>query len=321
MPAPTNPGSGKSRPAAAPAAPMPAQPVGMLVGVDGTGAQDWGPQDICRSFVNKIVHQSGYRYKFYLRGPDGGGFLSRGIADRALLKIDEWVAAGGNTLVLTGYSRGGVISLDIADHVSHAHPHIGIGMALFDAVDRQIGMHYTIRGNVDWVHHAMRNPATFSRPYMLNCATEAGTARQYDATNVFFASHAGLGGMPWDAVHDENYDALHDRFTLDNIGRKNQNRWGYMLTKPLDTPRDCVVTREADEEGSRQVGVWMWKRLIGHGVLPAGAVPSARAPVPPDTSYTTLKEPELVAMHERDRARVDAIRRKVDGYGAASRGL
>ena len=293
----------------------------MLVGIDGTGAQGWGPEEVCRSFVNKIVDQSKYRYKFYLRGPDDAGFISRGIADRALLRIDQWVAAGGNFLVLAGYSRGGVISLDIAANVSRAYPHITVGMALFDAVDRQIGMHYTVRGNVEWVHHAMRNPSTFSRPYMLNCATEAGSARAFDATNVFFASHSGVGGIPWDAVHEENYDALHDSPSVHNIGRKNQNRWGYVLTKPLDTPRDCVVTRAADDEGSRQVGIWMWRRLIDHSVLPAGASPSARAPVPPDSSYTTLNEPELVQMREHDRERADAIRRKVDGYGAMSRGL
>ena len=262
----------------------------VIVGVDGTGAQDWGAVDIRRSFVNKVVAQSTIRHKLYLRGPDGSGSISYAISRKAKDWLEKAIAAGAKSVVFTGYSRGCVIGIDVCAWLKKSYPDVSVYcMALFDAVDRQLFMGGDIPSNVKWCYHAMRLPSTCSRPYMQNCATQKEDNTHLEIER-FYASHGGMGGMPWDAANEERFkisDLRLNPFQTDGV-LKNQNLIAGVIapTRALDTLAGCKVTLAQDEAGSAAVGKWMWERLARRGILPASASPSSFAPMPDESSRT-----------------------------------
>jgi hypothetical protein len=264
----------------------------VIVGVDGTGAQDWGAVDIRRSFVNKVVAQSTIRHKLYLRGPDGAGAISHAIAGKAKAWLEKAIALGTKSVVFTGYSRGGVIGIDVCYWLKKNHPDVGVHcMALFDAVDRQAFMGGDIPSNVKWCYHAMRDRSTGSRPYMKNCATQKEDNTHLEI-QTFYASHGGMGGMPWDAASEERFKASDLRlnpFQSDGF-LKNQNLIAGVIApwRMFDTLAGCKVTLAQDEAGSAAVGKWMWDRLIRRGILAASANPSSFAPMPEDASRSSM---------------------------------
>jgi hypothetical protein len=264
----------------------------VVIGVDGTGAQDWEGVDVRRSFVNKVVAQSTIRHKLYLRGPDGAGAISHAIAKKAKEWLENAIARGTTSVVLTGYSRGGVIGIDVCYWLKKNHPGVSVYcLALFDAVDRQAFMGGDVPSNVKWCYHAMRDRSTCSRPYMKNCGTQKEDGTHLES-QTFVASHSGLGGLPWDAVSEERFKAsdVHlNPFQLDGF-LKNQNLIAGIIapSRIFDTLSGCNVTLAKDEAGSAAVGKWMWERLTKRGILSSTGSPSAFAPMPAEASRTNM---------------------------------
>lgn len=97
---------------------------------------------------------------------------------------------------LAGYSRGGAGVICVAQQLAKDGVKVN-GMALFDPVDRALGVNAAdIPTNVEHVVYARRHPTAASRTSFGNCGTRWHAPTRC-AMRYFYGTHGSLGGVPW----------------------------------------------------------------------------------------------------------------------------
>jgi hypothetical protein len=223
----------------------------IFAGIDGTG--DWSNskyrQTFANSHVNKLSRGEGLggaqawiSDPFYHRGPRLFGndtfFQAIKVYNHVVTQL---IANPGAGVFLSGYSRGGAAVIAAARWMKLAGYAVD-ALFLFDAVDRAVPVNgYTISSNVKQVYHARRDPQAKSRESFGNCGCmrENSSKTGYEE-RFFFATHGGLGGMPW----DQESVPIGEKFI------------GEGLPDGL-----TAVTPSDDKSGSDQVWAWMLTRV------------------------------------------------------------
>ncbi len=240
----------------------------MLIAVDGTGP--WSDDDYANEMSNSFVSKIHSEYpglsevdKFYRRGPTLLGFETGPIAyscfnfvksayDKSLKEDTKF------RLHLTGYSRGAASVIGLANLLNSMLPNVEIEfMALFDAVDRStISNVDKIPRNVKLCYHAIRDKNAGSRTYFGNC----GLLAEPPATLIkrtFFATHAGMGGIPWTGDHPTkvvpNPDFKMSEYIMNN--RFDMHDHTLPPEANIEVP---MITKSQDLLGSNEVKSWMW---------------------------------------------------------------
>jgi hypothetical protein len=209
----------------------------VLVAVDGTGSKDWMNADGSNSHVYQFFKrfQGGAENKKYYHGPGSTGLNTKSIARHAMAELlatlhrKSKVAGGpqlhvakggyqslplsasGNVRVcLAGHSRGGHITVWIANELSrHGIPVYFMG--LYDAVDRTagfdpfhppegasfaMGIDSESLSNCFNTYHALRDPQMKSRSSFGNTARKPLDQAHVYEEKLFQTSHGGIGGDP-----------------------------------------------------------------------------------------------------------------------------
>lgn len=199
------------------------------------------------------------------------------------------------------YSRGGLIAIMVAQQLRNDPKTKTLTiecMALFDAVDRDIvNSGVEIPENVEHVYHAIRDDAVGSRPYFGHTGSKESKVGQLK-NKIFFATHAGMGGMPWEGDHPTkveytkveraNFDPKQvlakaiKSFTPGAIS--SSDTWCLNTSKDsfrpyLNTSEDSfiplertakivpTITKEMDKMMSTKVRNWMWGMTKRHGMI------------------------------------------------------
>jgi acetyl esterase/lipase len=231
----------------------------MFIGIDGTGPGDLHTYatEMREGFISRLVAAMRYDHLHcrYFRGPTLLGTEVRAIAATVVEDVRLY-GRRDRRIVLAGYSRGGAVAILVAQLLKSAgwaHDRTIACMALFDAVDRDV---YTdtavIPGNVQYAYHAMRDRHAGSRLYFGNCGTRIEPPGRLQ-TRTFFATHAGMGGVPWTGDHPVERPLG----APDALGRRRE------LAKAPALP---LITEEQDRAGSAQVLQWIAGSIRRHGV-------------------------------------------------------
>lgn len=185
----------------------------IVLGIDGTGPffDSTYATEFKNSFVRRICPE-GNPNKKYFRGPIGpGGGLPEAIQGGYdfITGRNGW-AGRDNSILLTGYSRGGLGVLVVANMLKDAKIPVA-AMLLFDAVDRHVAYDApTVPTNVAQVLHIRRSPESGSRISFGNCGTGASAPTVY--REVFYnCTHGGVGGTPWESAGNPNA-LIHEGF-------------------------------------------------------------------------------------------------------------
>lgn len=192
----------------------------ILVGIDGTGPFFDSTYEAAfkNSFVRKICPE-GNPNKKYFRGPIGpGGGLPEAInGGYQFIRNRLGWAGSDNSILLTGYSRGGLGVLVIAEMLRAQKIPVK-AMMLFDAVDRHVAYSAdSVPTNVEEVLHVRRNWSAGSRESFGNCGTSYSSPTKY--TEKFYrCTHGGVGGTPWECG-DKNPNEFIDEGFPDGLTR------------------------------------------------------------------------------------------------------
>jgi acetyl esterase/lipase len=192
----------------------------IVVGIDGTGPffDSTYETNFRNSFVRRICPERNAN-KRYFRGPIGpGGGMPQAIDGGYNFIIARRGAAGAdNSILLTGFSRGGLGVLVIAERLRRQNIPVK-AMLLFDAVDRHVAYNAPrVPDNVANVFHARRNWSGGSRESFGNCGTEWNQQKTKYTEQFFRCTHGGVGGTPWE--HDGNPNAYIDEGFPDGMTR------------------------------------------------------------------------------------------------------
>jgi hypothetical protein len=189
-----------------------AEPVLIFGGIDGSGLwnNDKYAKDFEHSHVNVLYKSWSYGPRRYERGPDmtdtkpADSTIWTGalIADH----VESHWKPGNSAVFLAGYSRGGAAVIEAAHFLKQRYIPVEC-LILFDPVDRSALMGWPWRNTpiVDTVRtviYAKRDPGAQSREIFDNCGLKMwnGQHTRHAFPNTFkefFATHAGLGGVPW----------------------------------------------------------------------------------------------------------------------------
>ena len=168
------------------------------LGIDGTGPESNSEYatEFAHSFVRRIWWHSPARQRAYLPGPAMLGGATLGLSQRGY----RWLTANrrhGESVLLSGYSRGAAIAVDIARALEADGIQVH-AMMLFDCVDRALDIDSTtIPLNVADALHVRRDPAARSRESFSNAgAISRGSGVRHRQT-FFMGTHGALGGVPW----------------------------------------------------------------------------------------------------------------------------
>ena len=184
-----------------------------FAGVDGTSTEEETYKETYKnSFINRLFRNElvNFTEPWYLRGPYLSGFDTRERAEAAYKHVKAmWTSGKAKAIFLGGHSRGGAAVIEVAKWLKERDNIPVECLILFDAVDRtntlgSIFKNTPIADNVKRVIHARRNILlTQSRLSFGNCGTT------YENTNqtilfqeYFFATHSGVGGVPWTKAVD-----------------------------------------------------------------------------------------------------------------------
>lgn len=186
----------------------------IVVGIDGTGAflDSTYAKDFAKSFVRQLCPEGNFNKK-YFRGPIGpGGGLTDAInAGYEFIKGRHGWAGHDNRILLTGYSRGGLGVLVIADKLKKLNLKVA-AMLLFDAVDRHVVWDMpVVPDNVENVLHLRRSPLSDSRISFGNCGTSATRSTAY-TEQYFMCTHGGVGGTFWQRGEHAPTDRIYEGF-------------------------------------------------------------------------------------------------------------
>lgn len=246
----------------------------MFIGIDGTGPGDdteymdrmRGGGGTGQSFVWRIYNQSQERRKAYYRGPTALGSEVPSITRAVVSKVIEWTKEGDNRLFLAGWSRGAAICVLVAQDLLRRQDFQGNVdcMALFDAVDRAAGSPDLIPHNVSKAFHAMRDSRVRSWEGTSSSGASAwlsfgNTATRHAIpnnleTHTFFATHAGIGGVPW--TGDQPTELAFERTT------------SFGFIPDVRVVHRPTITEAQDVAGAESVRQWMWTRIRQHGMVP-----------------------------------------------------
>lgn len=176
----------------------------ILVGIDGTGsavspgAERDREYDVAfaDSFVRRLCFPNTTNRR-YFRGPvAGGGGLPEAINGGYDFIFRRHRESENEPILLTGYSRGGLGVVVIADRLKQQNISVA-AMLLFDCVDRHAAFDgRRIPNNVAYVHHVRRDPASRSRRSFGNDGT-AYTPPTIYTQKFYMCTHGGMGGTPW----------------------------------------------------------------------------------------------------------------------------
>ena len=272
----------------------------MIIGIEGTGSQDWGDGDLQRTFVRRILNETTLRPASYFIGPNNQGSDATQIINGAFQALLN--GAHNKPVVLVGYSRGAAYCLEIARRFGLDGGFVDI-LVMFDAVSRQgdISIPENVPGNVGKCFHAYRDPRAGSRYFFSNVGLHMDQkSKNSFEKKSFFGSHGAIGGTYYNAYAEEH--AVPYTFGLVSSNRGGQaigwvgdtwhdvsgavtgrgRRSGESLTPDdrdqLNIPRTPQTDYAADCQAQIDVAKWMWPRLIAAGVLPQGAKPFIQAP-------------------------------------------
>ncbi|MCY7348365.1 MAG: LysM peptidoglycan-binding domain-containing protein [Pyrinomonadaceae bacterium] len=175
--------------------------------VDGTSTEEETYKETYKnSFINKLYRSELVNFiePWYLRGPYLSGFDTRTRAEAAYKHAKGmWTSGKAKALFLGGHSRGGAAVIEVAKWLKADGIPVEC-LILFDAVDRthtlgSIFGNTPIADNVKRVIHARRNVLrTQSRLSFGNCGTTYENSNRTTLfQEYFFATHSGVGGVPW----------------------------------------------------------------------------------------------------------------------------
>jgi hypothetical protein len=249
----------------------------MLIAVDGTGS--WDDDEYANEMSNSFVSKIHSEYpglaevdKFYRRGPTLLGFETGPIAYSCFnfVKSAYDKAKKDDTklrLHLTGYSRGAASVIGLANLLNSMIPDLEVEfMALFDAVDRSpISNVDKIPRNVKLCYHAIRDKNAGSRTYFGNCGLLADPPAKL-IKRTFFATHAGMGGIPWTGDHPTQI-ITNPNFNMSEYIQHNQfNMHDRSLPSNahIEVP---MITESQDMAGSGEVKTWIWTALRDNKVF------------------------------------------------------
>lgn len=236
----------------------------MLIGIEGTGSQDWQFTESRRSFVLRTVCQSRLLNKYYFIGPDLSGDDGWKIVNGAWTLIMRTLRDNpSEPIYLVGYSRGAAYCMLLCQNLltnrmGYTAP--VAGLALFDAVARQyFDIPDKVPSNVKQCFHAYRDPRTGSRYFFQNVGLNPNNPlTTHFEKRMFYASHGGMGGIPWDSL----------------VGETESDYWGDKVIGSDDrnkttVPHDSVITETEDRAGSILAGQWMWGNMARLGMVPS----------------------------------------------------
>ena len=228
-----------------------------LGGVDGTSEKndvDY-EKEFSNSFVKRLDNMKGsgglWANSFYKRGPYTWGMDTAAYADlvyKELVKV--WKAGAAKAIFLTGYSRGGAAAIEIAMWLKQRENIPVECLILFDAVDRstKVGgyvFNTPIPDTVKQVIYAQRDVwSTRSRISFGNCGFKQENPNMPFYHKKFFATHGGLGGVPW--TYATNPFTEEPRDTI----------WELPEVNPT------TVTPAMDLTGSAQVWGWVYPQIV-----------------------------------------------------------
>lgn len=222
----------------------------VFAAVDGTSSEeDTYKETFHNSFVNRLHRNELVPFSdtWYIRGPYTSGRDTAVRAEAAYSWVsDRWKSGAAKAVFLGGYSRGGAAVIEVAKWLKERDGIPVECLILFDAVDRTDTLggwiwNTPIASTVKRVVYPQRDILrTQSRLTFGNC----GFMRESDATvflhQKFFATHGGLGGVPWTVAVDP-YAGI-PILTIWEFGE----------------PKATLVTPAADHDGSRDV--WSWAK-------------------------------------------------------------
>jgi hypothetical protein len=238
-------------------------------GVDGTGV--WNNREYAEifehSFVATLCRSWTVGPRNYVRGPvtaDNKPVDSTYLAAVQTYRhvLSHW-KTGESAVFLAGYSRGGAAVIEVAKWLRDKEIPVEC-LILFDPVDRtgQVGSplrNTPIVDTVKTVIYAKRSPAAKSRESFGNCGLTMWNG-QPTPYREFFATHGGLGGVPWSQPKaggfiNEGPPDGETRITvqMDRHGATAVQRWTFNLV--MDALHECRERLAKPDNPGKQPGV------------------------------------------------------------------
>ncbi len=207
----------------------------IVLGIDGTGAffdSDYA-KDFAKSFVRTICPDGNHQKK-YFRGPIGpGGGLVDAVNGGFNFVKNKYEQVHDKRILLTGYSRGGLGVLVVADKLRILNIPV-TAMLLFDSVDRHVAFDMpVVPNNVGEVLHLRRNPLSGSRGSFGNCGTQAVSPTRY-GEQFFVCTHGGMGGTFWQRGEHQPDEKIFEGFPdnkMTNITYREDERVSGLVWK------------------------------------------------------------------------------------------
>ena len=266
----------------------------MIIGIEGTGSQEWSDQDLRRSFVRRVLEQSNIRPKAYFIGPNNPA------SDSAAIRTGAWWALKydwSDPVVLVGYSRGAAYCLDLClrfNREFQGQRQI-YALVLFDAVRRDLACDLPFADDIPlpecvrFCLHAYRDPRSGSRYFFSNVQPRIDRGQAHPpliVKRMFRGSHGALGGTFWDAAKGEaGFQTLAANTAVWASTPQSRpfvnpvvHAAASTLIGPYDrnlvvAPHSAITNENQDRQASQEVAQWVWPILMSWGVLPRGAQP------------------------------------------------
>lgn len=263
----------------------------MIIIIDGTGDEfipfpghtEEYRKNMGKSFCSRLADEVNKKGR-YFRGPSATGVEVDTIAGKALEAARS--APAEQPLFLCGFSRGGLIAIDVARRLRSRPVK---ALFLFDAVDRAVGMTGDkVTDNVKTVYHAHRNPS-FTRESVKETRTALEKANDVYAASRNRLVSAFLGPDPkvvapvrerinaHAVARNANYYARNEMGASPGNFGKAGVEVGAATTleaKAFDGSHGALGgvpwledEVKGDHAASREVQTWMWARFFKEGVL------------------------------------------------------
>lgn len=265
-------------------------------GIDGTCPEDDKSYEktYLNSFINRLKRNELVRFSdcWYLRGPFVSGRDTYGRALECYKYVHNlWRFGKSKAIFLGGHSRGAAAVIEVAKWLDDENIPVEC-LIIFDAVDRT----YTLGGtvwntpipkNVKRVIYAQRDVfRARSRLSFGNCGLTYGAATTF-FHKKFFATHSGVGGLPWPKSVLPSTDI--------------PNPTGY-IWEPAEL-LSSFVTPAADASGSQEVWSWASSHIAFAYQLCADRLKSGSG-VSPAPDFQTPNQPNAPRMGGKQRIHV-----------------
>lgn len=177
----------------------------IVVGIDGTGSEEWMKSDGSNSYVYRFCKTFNSNFTMmpkHLHGPDSLGTQSLSIGIKAFSIIYEEFqrlvkysiySEDKIRIVLVGHSRGGAIAAWVANKLKTINIQVYF-IGLYDAVNWSTLNNTDVIKNSEWVFHALNG---FSRSRISFLRTARSNTLGYYQEKVFITTHGGIGGDPF----------------------------------------------------------------------------------------------------------------------------